>query len=121
MLCGRACGRAFCVSPRQGGGHAGRPHPFTQPGTHRPGPQASPQAVAERGSRNSRSSALKHVSCDYRGVLILWGCLLTYSLTEVAQEVVTRQFGDGERLENRIEVVRYNALAVRHREEAPRS
>jgi hypothetical protein len=70
-------------------------------------PQASIQAVAERGLRSSRYSALKHVSCDYRGgVLVLRGCLPTYYLKQMAQEAVAHQFGKVERLENRIEVVR---------------
>jgi hypothetical protein len=63
--------------------------------------------VAERGLRSSRYSALKHVSCDYRGgVLVLRGCLPSYYLKQIAQEVVAHQFDKVERLENRIEVVR---------------
>jgi len=83
-------------------------HPTgTEPDTQRPDPQASPQAVAERGLRSSRYSALKHVSCDYQGgVLVLRGCLPTYYLKQIAQEVVTHQFDKVERLENRIQVVR---------------
>ena len=70
-------------------------------------PPASTQAVAERGLRSSRYSALKHVSCDYRGgVLVLRGCLPSYYLKQIAQEVVAHQFDKVERLENRIEVVR---------------
>jgi hypothetical protein len=70
-------------------------------------PPASIQAVAERGLRSSRYSALKHVSCDYRGgVLVLRGRLPTYYLKQVAQEVVAHQFDKAERLENRIQVVR---------------
>jgi hypothetical protein len=70
-------------------------------------PSLNPQAVAERGLRSSRYSALKHVSCDYQGgVLVLRGCLPTYYLKQIAQEVVAHQFCEGERLENRIQVVR---------------
>ena len=70
-------------------------------------PPASTQAVAERGLRSSRYSALKHVSCDYQGgVLVLRGCLPSYYLKQIAQEVVAHQFDQVERLENRIEVVR---------------
>jgi hypothetical protein len=79
----------------------------TQPDTQRPDPPDSPQAVAERGLRRSRYSALKHVSCDYQGgVLVLRGCLPTYYLKQVAQEVVAHQFAKVQRLENRIQVVR---------------
>jgi hypothetical protein len=83
-------------------------HPTgTEPDTQRPDAPASPQAVAERGLRSSRYPALKHVSCDYQGgVLVLRGCLPTYYLKQMAQEVVAHQFAKGERLENRIEVVR---------------
>jgi hypothetical protein len=83
-------------------------HPTgTEPDTQRPDHQASPQAVAERGLRGSRYSALKHVSCDYQdGVLVLRGRLPTYYLKQIAQEVVAHQFNNGGRLENRIEVVR---------------
>ena len=82
-------------------------HPTgTEPDTQRPDPPASPQVVAERGLRSSRYSALQHVSCDYQGgVLVLRGCLPTYYLKQLAQEVVAHQFDKGERLENRIQVV----------------
>jgi hypothetical protein len=50
---------------------------------------------------------LKHVSCNYQGgVLVLRGCLPTYYLKQMAQEVVAHQFDQLERLENRIQVVR---------------
>ena len=69
-------------------------------------PQASIQAVAERGLHSSPYPALKTVSCDYQGgVLILRGCLPTYYLKQMAQEVVAHQFDKAERLENRIQVV----------------
>jgi hypothetical protein len=79
----------------------------TEPGTPRPDPEAGVQAVAERGLRSSRYSALKHVSCDYRGgVLVLRGCLPTYYLKQMAQEVVAHQFDPAEPLDNQIQVVR---------------
>jgi hypothetical protein len=79
----------------------------TEPDTQRSDPQDSPQAVAERGLHSSRYSALKHVSCDCQGgVLVLRGRLPSYYLKQIAQEVVARQFDKARRLENRIEVVR---------------
>jgi osmotically-inducible protein OsmY len=76
-------------------------HPTgTEPDTQPP----DPQAVAERGLRSSRYSALQHVSCDCRGgVLVLRGCLPTYYLKQVAQEAVTHLEGV-ERIDNQIEV-----------------
>ena len=77
------------------------------PGAPSPDPPASPQAVAERGLRSSRYSALQHVSCDYRGgVLVLRGCLPSYYLKQVAQEVVAHQVPGVSRLDNQIQVVR---------------
>src|SRR5262245_39017491 len=56
-------------------------------------PRPDPQAVAERGLRSSRYSALRHVSCDYQGgVPVLRGCVPTYYLKQMAQEVVAQQF-----------------------------
>src|SRR5262245_24327609 len=77
-------------------------HPTgTEPDTQRP----DPQTVAERGLRSSRYSALQHVSCDCRGgVLVLRGCLPTYYLKQVAQEVVAHLEGV-EGVENQIQVV----------------
>ena len=69
-------------------------------------PPASVQAAAEQGLRSSPYLALKHVSCDCQGgVLVLRGRLPTYFLKQIAQEVVAHQFDKVERLENRIEVV----------------
>ena len=81
-------------------------HPTgTEPDTQRPDPQASPQAVAERGLRSSRYSALQHVSCDCRGgVLVLRGCLPTYYLKQVAQEVIAQVEGV-QRIDNQIQVL----------------
>ena len=83
-------------------------HPTgTEPDTQRHDPQASPQVVAERGLHSSRYAALKHVSCDYQGgVLVLRGCLPTYYLKQIAQEVVSHEVKGVSRLENRIQVVR---------------
>ena len=79
----------------------------TEPDTHRPDPPASPQAMAERGLRSSRYSALRHVSCDYRGgVLVLRGSLPSYHLKQIAQEVVAHQVQGVGRLDNQIQVVR---------------
>ena len=69
-------------------------------------PPTSIQAATEQGLRSSPYSALKHVSCDCQGgVLVLRGRLPTYYLKQIAQEVVAHQFDKVERLENRIEVV----------------
>jgi hypothetical protein len=60
-----------------------------EPDTQRPAPT---QAVVERGLRSSRYAALKHVSCDYRGgVLLLPGRLPIYYLKQIAQEAVAHQ------------------------------
>jgi hypothetical protein len=77
-----------------------------EPDTQRPDPPASPQAVAERGLRSSRYSALRHVSCDYQGgVLVLRGCLPSYYLKQLAQEVVAQLVQGVGRLDNQIQVV----------------
>jgi hypothetical protein len=107
LLCARACGQAVVVSTSK---EQAMPavHPTgAEPDTPRTDPQASPQAVAERGLRSSRYAALRHVSCDYRGgVLVLRGRLPTYYLKQMAQEVVAHQFDQGGRLDNQIQVVR---------------
>ena len=69
-------------------------------------PQASMKELAGRCLRSSRYSALKHVSCDYQGgVLVLRGCLPTYYLKQIAQEVVAHQVQGVGRLDNQIQVV----------------
>ena len=74
----------------------------TEPDTQRP----ELQVEAERVLRCGPYPALKKLSCDYQGgVLVLRGCLPTYYLKQIAQEVVAHQFDKGERLENRIQVV----------------
>jgi hypothetical protein len=71
-----------------------------------PDPQASLQAVAERALRSGPYPALKRLSCDYRGgVLVLRGCLPTYYLKQMAQEVVAPLVQGVGRLDNRIQVV----------------
>jgi hypothetical protein len=68
--------------------------------------QASIQATVERALRNGPYPALKKLSCDYRdGVLILRGCLPSYYLKQVAQEVVAHQVKGVGRLDNQIQVV----------------
>src|SRR5262249_17526758 len=79
----------------------------TQPDTQRPAPQASLQALAERALRSGPYPALKNLCCDYRGgVLVLRGCLPTYYLNQIAQEVVAHQVPGVGRLDNQIQVVR---------------
>jgi osmotically-inducible protein OsmY len=81
-------------------------HPTgTEPDTQRLDPQASLQAVAERALRSGPYPALKNLCCDCRGgVLVLRGCLPTYYLKQVAQEVVAHLEGV-QGVENQIEVV----------------
>jgi osmotically-inducible protein OsmY len=61
--------------------------------------------LAERRLRGSSFLALRNVCCEYHeGVLTLRGCLPTYYLKQIAQEVVAEV--EGVRLiSNRIEVV----------------
>jgi hypothetical protein len=78
----------------------------TEPDRSRPDPPASLQAVAERALRNGLYPALKKLSCDYRGgVLVLRGYLPTYYLKQIAQEVVARHVPGVGRLDNQIQVV----------------
>ena len=79
----------------------------TEPDKPSPDLQASLQAVAERALRSGPYPALKKLSCDYRGgVLVLRGCLPSYYLKQVAQEVVAHQVPGVSRLDNQIQVVR---------------
>ena len=82
-------------------------HPTgTEPDTPSPDPQASPQAVAERALRSGPYPALKKLSCDYRdGVLVLRGCVPSYYLKQIAQEVVAHQVKGMGRLDNQIQVL----------------
>jgi hypothetical protein len=83
-------------------------HPTgTEPDKPSPDPQASLRAVAERALRSGPYPALKKLSCAYRGgVLVLRGCLPSYYLKQIAQEVVAHQVRGVGRLDNRIQVVR---------------
>ena len=79
----------------------------SEPGTPSPDPPASPQREAERALRGGPYPDLKQLSCDYRGgVLVLRGCLPSYYLKQVAQEVVAHQVRGVGRLDNQIQVVR---------------
>jgi osmotically-inducible protein OsmY len=61
--------------------------------------------LAERCLRGTSHLALKNISCVYRdGVFVLQGCVPTYYLKLVAQEVV-RQLEGVERIDNQIQVV----------------
>ena len=82
-------------------------HPTgTEPDTPSPDPQASLQELAERCLRSNPYLALKNISCDYRGgVLVLRGCLPSYYLKQIAQEVVAHQVQGVGRLDNQIQVV----------------
>ena len=82
-------------------------HPTgTEPDKPSPDPQASLQAVAERALHSGPYPALKKLSCDYRGgVLVLRGCLPSYYLKQVAQEVVAHLVQGVSRLDNQIQVV----------------
>ncbi len=72
---------------------------------------ASIQAVAERCLRSGPYPALKNLSCDYQGgVLVLRGCLPTYYLKQIAQEVVAQQVQGMGRMDNQIQVVRVVVL-----------
>jgi osmotically-inducible protein OsmY len=66
----------------------------------------NPQAdLAERSLRSNSYLALKNISCDLLdGVLVLRGCLPTYYLKQIAQEVVAHLEGV-KRIENQIQVV----------------
>jgi hypothetical protein len=87
-------------------------HPAgTASDTPSPHPQASIQAVAERALRSGPYPALKKLSCDYQGgVLVLRGCLPTYYLKQIAQEVVAQQVKGMGRMDNQIQVVRVVVL-----------
>jgi osmotically-inducible protein OsmY len=68
---------------------------------------ASPgvKELAERCLRNNPYLALKNVSCDLLGgVLVLRGCLPTYYLKQIAQQAVASLEGV-ERVDNQIEVL----------------
>ncbi len=71
-----------------------------------PIPQPAPADVAERCLRRNPYPSLKNISCQVRdGVVVLRGCLPTYYLKQIAQEVVARLEGV-EAIDNQIQVVR---------------
>ena len=70
-------------------------------------PQPGVRVVAERALRGGPYPPLKKLSCDYRdGVLVLRGCLPSYYLKQMAQEVVAHQVQGVGRIDNQIQVVR---------------
>jgi osmotically-inducible protein OsmY len=76
-----------------------------EPATSIRTPQPGLQELAERCLRSNPYLALKNVSCDCRdGVLVLRGCLPSYYLKQVAQEIVGRLAGV-EAIDNQIQVV----------------
>jgi osmotically-inducible protein OsmY len=67
--------------------------------------QASIKDLAERCLHSNPYLALKNIHCDYLdGVLFLRGCLPSYYLKQLAQEVVGGMEGVG-RIDNQIQVV----------------
>ena len=57
-------------------------------------PRPGPEELAEGCLRRNPYLALKNVACEWLGgVLVLWGCLPSYYLKQVAQEVVARLEG----------------------------
>jgi hypothetical protein len=73
-------------------------------------PQPAITDLAERCLRSNPYLALKNISCDLLdGVLVLRGCLPTYYLKQIAQEVVGHLEGV-KRIENQIQVVRVVVL-----------
>jgi len=84
---------------------------ISEPDRPSPDPPTSLQAVAEQALRSGPYPALKKLSCDYQGgVLVLRGCLPTYYLKQIAQEVVAQQVRGVGRLDNQIQVVRVVVL-----------
>ena len=76
-----------------------------QPATPSRMPQAGLRELAEGRLRRNPYLALKSVSCDCRGgVLVLRGCLPSYYLKQVAQEVVARLEGV-QAVDNQIQVM----------------
>jgi osmotically-inducible protein OsmY len=69
--------------------------------------------LAESRLRSNSYLALKNVSCEYQeGRLILRGCLPTYYLKQLAQEVVARVAGV-DRIVNQIDVLETPAACAR--------
>jgi hypothetical protein len=83
------------------------PRVGTEPDKQSPDARASLLREAERALRCGPYPALKKLSCDYQcGVLVLRGCLPSYYLKQIAQEIVVHQTQGVDRLDNQIEVVR---------------
>jgi osmotically-inducible protein OsmY len=75
------------------------------PGLPRLLPRMNLAEWAESRLRSNPYLALKNISCRFHdGVLVLQGCLPSYYLKQVAQEVVAPLTGV-ERIENQIEVI----------------
>jgi len=89
-------------------------HPTgTEPDTPSPDPQAGLRAVAERALRSGPYPALKTLCCDCReGVLVLRGCLPTFYLKQIAQEIVAHLVQGVGRLDNQIQVVQAVVLGT---------
>jgi osmotically-inducible protein OsmY len=84
-----------------------------EPATPTRSPRPAVQESAERRLRSNPYLALKNVSCDCRGgVLVLRGCLPSYFLKQVAQEAVARLEGV-RAVDNQIQVVTRTAQAWR--------
>ncbi len=67
--------------------------------------QVETKELAERCLHSNPYLALKNISCDYHnGVLVLRGCLATYYLKQLAQQVVVGLEGIGH-IDNQIQVV----------------
>ena len=75
------------------------------------GDPRGPQAIAEQAETCLRSTsylALRTIACEYReGVLVLRGCLPTYYLKQVAQQVAQEAVVglEGARIDNQIAVL----------------
>ena len=102
----RWCARqGFSFSAPQGEGHA-----RAEPGECRacnahPNSPAQPPGVGRGLPAAQPVSGLKNVACDCRdGLLVLRGCLPSYYLKQVAQEVVARLEGV-QAIDNQIQVV----------------
>jgi osmotically-inducible protein OsmY len=68
-------------------------------------PPANIQELAERGLRSNPYLVLKNISCAWvDGVLVLRGCVPTYYLKQIAQQVVASLEGVA-RIDNQIQVV----------------
>jgi hypothetical protein len=77
-----------------------------EPATPSRTPQPGLLELAEGCLRRNPYRTLKNVACDCRdGVLVLRGCLPSYYLKQIAQEVVAHQVKGVGRIDNQIQVV----------------